>query len=202
MLKEDLDLFSKSGIKIPNYLIIKPNEEFKLFNAKKYVVKALGEKLLHKSDMGAVKVNVEREDVEVEMRKLRNRLGKNVEAFLIQEMAEKGTEIIIGAKKDAQFGDVVLFGLGGIHVELYKDVSLRLCPVTLDDAYEMIDETKASVILNGFRGSPQIDRRMVAQLIMKVCQIMQKNPDIKEIDLNPVILYPKNYSAVDIRVIR
>jgi acyl-CoA synthetase (NDP forming) len=117
-------------------------------------------------------------------------------------MAEKGTEVIIGAKKDAQFGDVVLFGLGGIHVELYKDVSLRLCPVTLDDAYEMIDETKASVILNGFRGSPQIDRRMVAQLIMKVCQIMQKNPDIKEIDLNPVILYPKNYSAVDIRVIR
>lgn len=198
----DIELFSKEGIKVPNYLVVKPNESFKLFNAKKYVVKAMGKKLLHKSDMGAVKVNVEKEDVEIEMRKLRNRLGKNVESFLIQEMAEKGTEIIIGAKKDAQFGDVVLFGLGGIHVELYKDVSLRLCPVTLDDAYEMINETKASVMLNGFRGSPQIDRRMVANLIMKVCQIMHKYPDIKEIDLNPVILYPKGYSAVDIRVIR
>lgn len=198
----DIELFSKEGIKVPNYLVVKPNEPFKLFNARKYVVKAMGDKLLHKSDMGAVKVNVEKEDVEVEMRKLRNRLGKNVEFFLIQEMAEKGTEVIIGAKKDAQFGDVVLFGLGGIHVELYKDVSLRLCPVSLDDAFEMINETKASVMLNGFRGSPQIDKKMVAQLIVKVCQIMHKNPDIKEIDLNPVILYPKNYSAVDIRVIR
>jgi acyl-CoA synthetase (NDP forming) len=202
MLKSDLELFSKSGIKVPNYLVVKPNEEFKLFKAKKYVVKALGKNLLHKSDMGAVKVNVEKEDVPVEMRKLRNRLGKNVENFLIQEMAEKGTEVIIGAKRDEQFGDVVLFGLGGIHVELYKDVSLRLCPVTLSDAYEMIDETKASVIMKGFRGSPQIDRKMVAQLIMKVCQIMHKNPEIKEIDLNPVILYSRNYSAVDVRVIR
>jgi len=198
----DIELFSKEGIKVPNYLVVKPNEQFNLFNAKKYVVKAMGKNLLHKSDMGAVKVNVEKEDVEIEMRKLRNRLGKNVESFLIQEMAEKGTEIIIGAKRDAQFGDVVLFGLGGIHVELYKDVSLRLCPVSLDDAFEMINETKASVMLNGFRGSPQIDKRMVANLIMKVCQIMHKNPDIKEIDLNPVILYPKSYSAVDIRVIR
>lgn len=198
----DIELFSKEGIKVPNYLVVKPNEQFKLFSANKYVVKAMGKNLLHKSDMGAVKVNVDKEDVEIEMRKLRNRLGKNVESFLVQEMAGKGTEIIIGAKRDAQFGDVVLFGLGGIHVELYKDVSLRLCPVTLDDAYEMINETKASVILNGFRGSPQIDRKMVAQLIVKVCQIMHKNSDIKEIDLNPVILYPKSYSAVDIRVIR
>jgi len=202
MLKSDLELFSKSGIKVPNYLVVKPNEEFKLFNAKRYVVKALGKKLLHKSEMGAVKINVEKEDVPVEMRKLRNRLGKNVESFLIQEMAEKGTEVIIGAKRDEQFGDVVLFGLGGIHVELYKDVSLRLCPVNLSDAYEMIDETKASIIMKGFRGSSQIDRKMVAQLIMKVCQIMQKNSDIKEIDLNPVILFSRNYSAVDVRVIR
>jgi len=142
------------------------------------------------------------EDVPVEMRKLRNRLGKNVEAFLIQEMADKGTEVIIGAKRDEQFGDVVLFGLGGIHVELYKDVSLRLCPVTLEDAYEMIDETKASIIMKGFRGSPNIDRKMVANLILKVCQIMHQNPDINEIDLNPVILYARDYSAVDVRVIR
>ncbi len=202
MLKSDLELFSKNGIKIPNYLIVKPNEKFKLFNAKKYVVKALGKKLIHKSDMGAVKVNVDKENVEIEMRKLRNRLGKNVESFLIQEMADKGTEVIIGAKRDNQFGDVVLFGLGGIHVELYKDVSLRLCPITLNDAYEMIDETKAAVIMKGFRGSVHNDKKMVALLITKVCQIMNKNPDIKEIDLNPVILYSKSYSAVDVRVIR
>lgn len=202
MLKSDLELFSKYGIKIPNYLIVAPNEKFDLFKSKKYVVKALGSNLLHKSDMGAVKINVEREDVAVEIKKLKEKLGKNVEKILIQEMAEKGVEVIIGAKRDSQFGEVVLFGLGGIHVELYKDVSLRLCPVTLDDAYEMINETKASVILDGFRGSKQINKKMVAQLIMKVCQVMQKNPDIKEIDLNPIILYPQSYSAVDVRVIR
>jgi len=201
--KRNLDIFAGAGIRIPRYEIVKIGERPKLFPAERYVIKALSKNIVHKTDMGAVRKDVEKESVEVEMRRMRNRLEKyGIEGFLIQEQVQRGVEVIIGAKRDAQMGDVVLFGLGGVYVELYRDVSVRLCPLSTADALEMIDETKAARIFAGFRGAEPIDKGMVAGIIKKVCSIMHNNPDIKEIDLNPVVLYPTSYYTVDVRVIR
>lgn len=199
----DLQIFSNAGIIIPKYEVVRVGERPKLFAAERFVIKAIAKDIVHKTDLGAIKTNIERESVEVEMRRMRNRLEKfKLEGFIIQEQVPKGTEVIVGAKRDEQFGDVVLFGLGGVYVELYKDVSVRLCPVSNDDALEMINETKAARIFSGFRGAEPIDRGMVTGIIKKVCTLMHRNLDIREIDLNPVILYPKSYYAVDVRVIR
>ncbi|MEM0438251.1 MAG: acetate--CoA ligase family protein, partial [Candidatus Micrarchaeia archaeon] len=176
-----------------------------LFPAKKYVIKAFGEKIVHKTDLGAIKKNVDKAGVELEMRRMRNRLisaGIRPEGFIIQEQAEKGIEVIIGGKRDPQFGDVVLFGMGGVYVELYRDFSVRLCPLSTGDALEMIEETRAGRLLDGFRGSPKISKEMVAGIMKKVCTALHRDASIREIDLNPVILYPNSYCAVDVRVIR
>ncbi|MEM3364653.1 MAG: acetate--CoA ligase family protein [Candidatus Micrarchaeia archaeon] len=200
---DDLGLFSKAGITLPRYEFVPIGHRPVLFSAEKFVIKAVGKNIVHKTDIGAIKMNVDKESVELEIRRMRNKLEKlRPEGFLIQEQVPKGIEVIIGAKRDLQFGDVVLFGVGGVYVELYKDVSVRLCPVSDTDALEMINETKAGHLLEGFRGRPSIDKCMVAGIIKKVCAVMHRNPDIKEIDLNPVVLYPTSYSAVDVRVIR
>ncbi len=203
-IKKDLKIFSDAGIILPKYVIAERGPiASSIFPAPRYVIKAYGKEIVHKTDMGAIKADIEREGIDVEMRRMRNKLSKfKVEGFLVQEQAPKGVEVIIGAKRDRQFGDVIMFGLGGVYVELYKDVSVRLCPITTEDALEMIDETKAGMIFSGFRGSEPIDRYMIAGVMKKVCTIMHSNPDIQEIDLNPVILYPKSYVAVDVRVIR
>ncbi len=199
---DDLRIFTDRGVKLPKFEVVPIGQRPKFFPAERYVIKALGKGLVHKTDVGAIKTNVERESVEVEMRRMRNKLDRfKLDGFIIQEQVPKGTEVIIGAKRDEQFGDVVLFGLGGVYVELYKDASVRLCPISTNDALEMIGETKAAKIFDGFRGAEPIDKLMVAGIIKKVCTIMHYN-NIKEIDLNPVILYPKSYFAVDVRVIR
>jgi len=174
-----------------------------IFPAERYVIKAYGKNIIHKTDIGALKAGIERQDVALEARRMRNRLLKHKpEGFLVQEQVPKGIEVIIGAKRDEQFGDTVMFGMGGVNVELYRDISVRLCPVSNDDALEMMDEVKASRALDGFRGGPLVSRAMVAGIIKRVCSIMHANPGIREIDLNPVILYQNSYYAVDVRVIR
>ncbi|MGB9635143.1 MAG: acetate--CoA ligase family protein, partial [Candidatus Micrarchaeia archaeon] len=188
------------------YLIIEGTSLPKdLFHAERYVIKAIGENIIHKTEVGAVVTNIEREDVAVEIRRMYNRLTARkymVDGFLVQEHVPKGIEIIIGAKRDKQFGEVVLFGLGGVNVELYKDVSVRLCPISTEDALDMIRETKADVVFDQFRGGPKINRNMVAEIMKRICSIMHKNKGIREIDLNPVVVYENSYYAVDVRVVR
>ncbi|MCX8205945.1 MAG: acetate--CoA ligase family protein [Candidatus Micrarchaeota archaeon] len=201
----EMKMFSALGLRMPAYAVVRGNERPALFPAKRYVIKAYGEKIVHKTDLGAIKAGVEKASVELEMRRMRNRLislGIRPEGFIIQEQVPKGLEVIIGGKRDPQFGDVVLFGMGGVYVELYKDFSVRLCPLSTEDAVEMIDETRAGKLLAGFRGSQPISKEMVAGIMKKVCTAMHRDPGIREVDLNPVILYPGSYCAVDVRVIR
>ncbi len=203
MIEKDIELFKRYGIKVPRYAVLKGSSRKKVFSAERYVIKGYSKKFTHKTNIGAVRMNIPPEKLMVEVQRLKNKLQKyDVEEILVQEMIPRGIEIIVGAKRDPSFGDVVLFGLGGISVELWKDVSIRLCPVSDRDVEEMINETKAKEVLEGFRGGPKIDHKIIKEIIKKVCKIMKENKDIKEIDLNPIIVYPDGYYAVDIRVIR
>jgi acyl-CoA synthetase (NDP forming) len=119
----------------------------------------------------------------------------------VQKMARPGVEVIIGMTKDAQFGPVIMFGLGGILVEVLKDVSFRIVPMTKRDASEMISEIKGYPLLKGYRGSEPANIPYLEELIVKVSDFVDKNPEIKELDLNPVFVYKDGAVAVDARVI-
>jgi acetyl-CoA synthetase (ADP-forming) len=115
-------------------------------------------------------------------------------------MAPQGTEIIVGMTTDPQFGPVVMFGLGGIMVEVMKDVSFRIVPVTERDAAQMIDEIKGKAILDGVRGQPPLDKAAIAKAILQVSEFVEHNPDIQELDLNPMMVYADGAIAVDARI--
>ena len=116
-------------------------------------------------------------------------------------MVSQETEIIIGMVKDPHFGPVIMFGLGGIFVEILKDVSFRILPIEERDAHEMITEIKGYKILKGTRGEPPKDIKAIKDLLMKISQMSMENPEIKEIDLNPVFIFEKGLQVIDARII-
>lgn len=125
----------------------------------------------------------------------------NIQGVAVQQMARTGVEVIIGMSKDAQFGPVIMFGLGGILVEILKDVSFRIVPLTGRDAREMIKEIKGHPLLEGYRGQEPVDIANLEELILKVSDFVEQHPEIDEIDLNPIFAYSDGAIAVDARVI-
>ncbi len=178
------------------------------------VLKILSKDIVHKSDAGGVKINLRDEEavkrafVEI-MDNARNygaQRGIQVDlsrGVLISSFAEMGTEVIVGVTKDAQFGHAIMFGLGGIFVEVLRDVTFRLIPLTETDAREMIYEIKASKILEGVRGQPPRDTESLVRVIMAVSKLIEENQQISELDCNPVFLYERGKGAlvVDARII-
>lgn len=116
-------------------------------------------------------------------------------------MAPPGLELVIGMNKDAQFGPVLMFGLGGTLVEVLKDVTFRIVPLTGQDAKAMIKEIRAYRLLEGYRGQPAVDIRHLEELLLKVSAMIEDNPEIKEMDINPLIAYQSGAIAVDARII-
>ena len=116
-------------------------------------------------------------------------------------MAPNGTEIIVGSTTDPTFGPTLMFGLGGIFVEILKDVSFRVAPITKLDATEMIEEIKAVKILDGARGMPPCHKPTLADILYKTSQMLMENPEIKELDMNPILGYPDSARIVDARII-
>jgi acyl-CoA synthetase (NDP forming) len=119
----------------------------------------------------------------------------------VQHMAPAGTEVIVGMTTDPQFGPVVMFGLGGIMVEVMKDVSFRVVPLEERDAEQMIDEIRGSAILEGVRGQPPVDKAAIKNAILKVSEFVEANPDVRELDLNPMMIYADGAIAVDARIV-
>jgi acyl-CoA synthetase (NDP forming) len=157
----------------------------------------------HKSDMGGVVLNVMETDVPVKFSEIMARINKTapsaqIEGILIQQMAAPGIETIVGLKKDAQFGHAIMFGLGGIFVEIYKDVAFRVLPIDQDDARCMISEIKGYPILKGIRGKPPVDMEAIAKILVSVSEIALKE-NIIELDINPLIVTEKGAIAVDAR---
>ena len=170
-------------------------------------MKIVSPDISHKSDVGGVKLGllnasqVGKAYSEM-MLSVRGKLpDARITGVSIQKMAASGLEIIIGMTRDAQFGPVIMFGLGGILVEVLKDVSFRIVPLTRRDAAEMIKEIKAYTLLKGYRGQEAVSIPSLEELIMKVSDFIANNPQIKELDLNPVLAYKDSALAVDARII-
>ena len=171
------------------------------------VLKIASPDITHKSDAGGVKTGL-KNGVEVRkayreiMASVRQKYPKaKIEGVAVQSMARPGIEIIIGMYKDAQFGPVIMFGLGGIFVEVLKDVSFRLIPILPRDAEQMIQEIKGYALLNGYRGQEPAHIPSLVDILLKVSALVEKTPEIKEIDLNPVFAYKDGAIAVDARII-
>ena len=124
-----------------------------------------------------------------------------IQGISVQKMARPGVEVIIGMSTDNQFGPVLMFGLGGIMVEILKDVSFRVVPLTRRDAGEMIREIKGYPLLEGYRGQEPVDVPNLEELLLKVSDFVEQNPEVKELDLNPIFAYSNGAVAVDARVV-
>ena len=205
-LVEDFALLEKHGFTLLPYRIAKSEKEA-LDAAKKIgypvALKIVSPDIEHKTDVGGVKVNVRNdESLALAYRDVvQSAAGKKVDGVLVQKMARKGVELIIGGKKDPQFGHMMVLGLGGIYVEIFRDVSARICPLISNDVEEMVSELKSHPLLEGARGKKPINKKALEQLILKACGFMQKE-DIKEMDLNPVVFDDKGCDIVDARFSR
>jgi acyl-CoA synthetase (NDP forming) len=171
------------------------------------VLKIVSPDIIHKSDAGGVMVNLKNaSDVQKAYGKILENVKKynanaKIVGVLVQEMAPQSTETIVGAIKDPQFGQTIMFGLGGIFVELLKDVNFRIAPITKDDAKEMITQLKAYPLLKGFRNSPPADIDALISILLSTSRLVMENPEIKELDLNPVLAYQSGAKTVDARII-
>jgi acyl-CoA synthetase (NDP forming) len=171
------------------------------------VLKIVSPQILHKSDAGGVLIGINDgqgiRDGYKEIIKNAKAYKKDAEitGILVQEMAPKGTEIIIGSTNDPTFGPTLMFGLGGIFVEILKDVSFRVAPITKEDATEMIEEIKAVKILEGARGMPPSHKPTLAEILYKTSNMLMECSEIKELDMNPILAYPDGACIVDARII-
>jgi len=127
--------------------------------------------------------------------------GSAVQAFLVQKMIAGGREMIVGARRDATFGPVVMLGLGGIYVEVFDDVSLRVAPLTRFDAEEMIGQVRGSRLLRGLRGQAPADVDALADALLAASQLIVEHPEIQEVDVNPLVVLGKGALALDARIV-
>lgn len=183
------------------------NQALKIGNKIGYplVIKAISPKIVHKTDQGAVITGINNEEeLEKEynnlMKKIKRKKSIKLEGVLIQKQ-EHGEEIIIGLKNDPNFGKFIMFGLGGIFVEILEDVAFRIPPIDKKEAIEMIKELKGYKILEGARGKKPADIDALAKLIVKISS-MADDPKIEEIEFNPVMVDEKGVVVVDTRLIK
>lgn len=171
------------------------------------VLKIVSPDVLHKSDANGVLLNIENDD---QIREGYQTILDNVKKFkpdakitgiLVQEEIPMDREIIIGMVKDPQFGPAIMFGLGGIFVEVLKDVSFRVAPITKYDAEQMIQEIKALPLLKGVRGKKSINFENLTNMLLNVSKLVSEHPEIEELDLNPIIVSPQRATVVDARLI-
>lgn len=205
-------LLAEYGVKVPQSRVAKGVADVDaVMNGLQtpVVVKVMSPDILHKSDAGGVKINL-RSAAEVKaviegMLNAPKIKGARIEGFLVEEMAPAGHELVIGGLRDPQFGPLVMVGLGGIFVEILKDVSFRLCPISRIDAEEMLAELKGVAILKGARGTKPASMDAIIDVLLKVGGdnglLMQHAADISEADINPLIVSETGAVAVDARFI-
>ncbi len=162
------------------------------------VVKVSSSKIISKSNVGGVRVGVKNRD---ELDRAFHELSRieSAEGVLVEEMAPPGLEVIVGGIIDNQFGPVVMFGLGGVFVELFRDVAFGLAPLTAESALWLIEQVKGHVLLEGYRGKPPLDKQRLAGMMVAVSEVMDSGM-VAEIDLNPVALYPHGAMILDAKI--
>ncbi len=207
---ESKKILKQAGISVVETKLAKtPKEAVSLSRKMGFPValKITSPDVIHKSDSGGVKLSLNNV---TEVKKAYDEILKKVKkqypnavvhGVSVQKMARPGTEVIVGTSKDPQFGSVIMFGLGGVFVELLKDVSFRVIPVERKDAQEMINEIKGYPILEGYRGKDPADISALVEIILKISKLVEENPQIKELELNPIFAYRDKAVAVDARII-
>lgn len=198
------------GIPITKFKVAKNiKEAIKFANEIGYpvVFKIISPDIIHKTDVGGVILDIKNDE---EAEKAYKQIIKNVKkkapnarihGIFVQEMAPEGTEVIVGALKDPQFGPTLMFGLGGIFVEILKDVTFRIAPLTKDEAKEMIKEIRGYPLLKGYRGKPPADEEAIIDIILKVSKLVMDYQQISQLDLNPIFVYEKGAKVIDARII-
>jgi acyl-CoA synthetase (NDP forming) len=198
------------NIPVTAFELAKTEDEAALFAERlgfPVVLKVVSPEIIHKSDAGGVMINLKST---VEVRGAYGEILENAKKYnaaarivgvLVQEMAPQSTEVIVGAVKDAQFGQTLMFGLGGIFVELLKDVTFRIAPITQEDAADMITGVKAYPLLKGYRNTPPADIDALTAILLNTSRLIMDYPEIKELDLNPILAYEKGAQTVDARII-
>ena len=171
------------------------------------VLKIVSPQITNKSDVGGVKLNLDSDQAvgdafdAVTAAARRAAPDATIAGVSVQHMAEPGIEVIMGVSTDAQFGPVLMFGLGGVLVEVLKDVAFRVIPITPRDARQMVREIQGYPLLEGYRGQEPADVEALEKLLLGLSQFVEQHPEIEELDLNPVFAYPKGALAVDARIV-
>jgi acetyl-CoA synthetase (ADP-forming) len=206
---ESKELLKQMGISIVDTRLAKSRDEAISLSRKigfPVALKIASPDVAHKSDVGGVKLGL----------RTANQVGKAYDEVVqtvgreypqarthgvtVQKMARPGVEVVTGMSKDPQFGPVLMFGLGGILVEVLKDVSFRVTPLRKKDAAEMVREIKGYPLLEGYRGQEGADLSCLEDMLLRVSHFVEQNPEIKELDLNPVLAYSNGVLVVDARV--
>jgi acyl-CoA synthetase (NDP forming) len=207
---ESKEVFNSVGIKTVETRLAASKEEAIAFSKRigyPVVMKIASPDISHKSDAGGVKTGLKDEkEVVGAYEDILSSIHKKcpdakIDGVSVQSMARPGTEIIIGMFKDPQFGPVLMFGLGGILVEVLKDVCFRVVPLTARDAREMIKEIKGYTLLKGYRGYEPADLSTLEGLLLKISDFCEKSPEVKELDLNPIFAYREGAAIVDARMV-
>jgi len=197
-LQTSFSLLREYGIQVPDYAVVGTADEA-IVKARELgypvAVKIASPQVLHKTEAGGVKLNVENDTSLGRYLKQRQ-----ADAYLIQKMIPAGVEVIVGGKRDREFGPVILLGLGGIFVEVFRDTVLRVAPVDLTTARQMIDSIKGSKLLKGFRGSTPSDIGALAHALMNISRLLVDHPEITNLDINPLIVLEKGKGCVAVDV--
>ncbi len=205
---EAKDLLRRAGLPVVATARARTSEEaVRLADEYGYpvVAKVLSPQIVHKSDVGGVRLNLgDAEAVRDAFAQFEDLVasmpGAEFEGVAIQPMARPGLEVAMGANRDPQFGPVIMFGLGGVFVEVLHDVALRVAPISELDAHDMLEEVRGAQLLQGMRGRPPVDRAALVQMLCRLSDLMLANPSIASVDINPVIAYPDGVLAVDARI--
>jgi acyl-CoA synthetase (NDP forming) len=199
-----------SSIPVPRYKVVKDmGEAVKEAGSIGYpiVLKVISRDIIHKSEAGGVIINLKgAKDIKSAWSEMLVNVADNaptarLEGFLIEQMAPPGVEVIVGAIRDEQFGPAVMFGIGGVAVELLRDTSFRLAPVDKDEALEMMTEVKGYRLLKGLRSAGPRDIDAVSDVIVKLSDIIDCAEGIKELEINPLVVFEKGVMAVDARAV-
>jgi acyl-CoA synthetase (NDP forming) len=207
---ESKQLLKQARIPVVETRLAKTKQEAVLLSQRigfPVALKIVSPDVIHKTDSGGVKLALNHAAA---VRTAYSEILENVRrqypdavihGVSVQKMIRPGTEVIVGTSKDPQFGPVIMFGLGGIFVEVLKDVSFRIVPVNQRDAQEMIEEIKGYPLLQGVRGKESSDIPTLVEMILKISNLVEEYPQIKELELNPIFAYRDGAVAVDARII-
>ncbi|WML30145.1 acetate--CoA ligase family protein [Neobacillus sp. OS1-32] len=210
MEHEGADLLRKYELPIARSTIAKSKEQACQIATEigyPIVLKGMSREIIHKSDAGVVKVNLKNEDEltsaydEIVKNALKNNPGADIAGVLVQEFVPKGMELIFGIKKDPTFGHQLVIGLGGIFVEIIKDFSMRMMPVSVDDVEEMLKELKSYQMIEGYRGKKGINKQLIYTICLSLNDLIEEHPEIEELDLNPVIFTDNDAYICDVRIL-